>query len=108
MQHSPGARFAVVPINRTSSIFQNRLFCGNEGVRVRFARNCPMAEGLNLFACSRVYARLPRSDRRLALQHQAVEVAPLVHVVVEVGLVDDAAVVPDHKVAVAPLVANSW
>src|SRR5438477_9830784 len=47
----------------------------------------------------------PRSDWGFALQHQAVEVAPLVHVVIGVGLVDDAAVVPDHEIAVAPLVA---
>jgi hypothetical protein len=33
--------------------FQNRLSCGNEGVRVRLARNCPMAEGLNPFSSAR-------------------------------------------------------
>jgi hypothetical protein len=40
----------------------------------------------------------------LTLQHQAVEIPPLVHVVVGIGLVHDAAVVPDHHVATLPLV----
>src|SRR5215472_15108415 len=44
-------------------------------------------------------------SRNLALEHQAVEIAPLVHVVIGIGLVHDAAVVPQHPVAVAPLVA---
>src|ERR1700731_3685674 len=66
----------------------------------------PAGRGLEPFSLRpRIYVRHPRSDWRLALQHQAVEVAPLVHVVIRVGLVDDAAVVPDHKVAVAPLLA---
>ena len=44
-------------------------------------------------------------DRRLALQHQAIEEPSLVHVVIGVGLVHDAAVVPQHHVAVMPLVS---
>ena len=46
----------------------------------------------------------PSSDRRFALEHEAVEVAALAHVVVGVGLMHDAAVVPQHPVAMAPLV----
>src|SRR5207253_2179475 len=44
------------------------------------------------------------SDRRFALEQDAVEVAPLVHVVIGIGLVHDAAVVPQDPVARAPLV----
>jgi hypothetical protein len=44
------------------------------------------------------------SDRRFALEHEAVEVAALAHVVVGVGLMHDAAVVPQHPVAMTPLV----
>src|SRR5579871_6452043 len=45
------------------------------------------------------------SPRRLALQHQPIEIAALAHVIIGIGLVDDAAVVPDHEIAVSPLVA---
>src|SRR5689334_3322850 len=49
--------------------------------------------------------RLLHRDRRLALQHQAIEIPLLVHVVIGVGLVHDAAVVPHDHVAVLPLMA---
>src|SRR5712692_8273812 len=45
-----------------------------------------------------------RSDRRLTLEHEAVEEAALVHVIVGIGLMHDAAVIPQHPVAMAPLV----
>src|SRR5262245_66029822 len=45
------------------------------------------------------------SDRRLALEQEAIEIAALAHVVVRIGLVHDAAVVPHHPVARTPLVA---
>src|SRR5262245_34733700 len=54
---------------------------------------------------ARPWSRLLPSDRHLALQHEPVEITALLHVVVGVGLVHDAAVVPQHPVAVAPLVA---
>src|ERR1700748_233791 len=44
----------------------------------------------------------PVSVRHVALQHDAIEVAHLVHVVVAVGLVQQATVVPDHEGAWVP------
>src|SRR5262249_36402137 len=44
------------------------------------------------------------SDRLFALEHEAVEVAAFAHVIVGVGLMHDAAIVPQHPVAVTPLV----
>src|SRR5205085_11453536 len=61
---------------------------------------CPAATGRH----SLVLRRLGDRDRRLAPQHQPIKVALLVHVVIRVGLVEDAAVVPHHHVAIAPLV----
>jgi hypothetical protein len=37
------------------------------------------------------------SDRLLTLQHQAVKVPSLAHIVIWVSLVDDAAIVPDRQ-----------
>ena len=44
------------------------------------------------------------SCRRFALEHEAVEIAAFVHVVIGIGLVHDAAVVPQHPIAMAPSV----
>src|SRR5262245_3640724 len=48
---------------------------------------------------------LPRSSRYLALQHKAVQVTPLVHVVIGIRLMHDTAIVPQHPVAMTPLMA---
>src|SRR5262245_38429669 len=45
------------------------------------------------------------SNRRLALEPEAIEIAAFAHIVVRVGLVHDAAVIPQHPVAEAPRVA---
>src|SRR5262249_41260048 len=48
---------------------------------------------------------LPRLSRYLALQHKAVQVTALVHVVVGIRLMHDTPIVPQHPVAMPPLVA---
>jgi hypothetical protein len=50
------------------------------------------AEGLGF--SSRASRRSEPSNRRFALQHEAVEVAALGHVIVRIGLMHDAAVIP--------------
>src|SRR5262245_45069669 len=90
----------------TSSLLDPRLPGGHcdsiatePGAATAPAAACDRSKSAGLWSC------LLPSDRHLALQHEPIEIAALLHVVVGVGLVHDAAVVPHHPVAVAPLVA---
>ena len=80
------------------------LLCRVQRVVARIERS-GIRSGRPAFRCAQCGLRTAPSRRHFALEHQPIEVAPLVHVVVGIGLVHDAAVVPQHPVAMAPLVA---
>src|SRR5262249_55507596 len=75
------------------------------GSRDQHCRSKCMAHGRPPAALILACCSWRPSDRRLALEQEAIEVAALAHVVVRIGLVHDAAVVPHHPVARTPLVA---
>src|SRR6266550_5939946 len=76
--------------------------------RGSFILNLPSHQSITSSARARSLVSrgaLGPSNRRFALQHEAVKVAALVHVIVRIGLMHDAAVIPQYPVAMPPLVA---
>src|SRR5215831_3369719 len=75
--------------------------CRLRDTRIRESCNVRYGTKTNLCTDCRRSESDP-SHRRFALEHQAIEQAALVHVVVGIGLVHNAAIVPQHPIAKTP------